>query len=403
MKRLLWVLLIFTLNLFILSSCNTAESETSQNPVVTTECEHSWQRTDNLNESTAVDECTKCGTTRLYTDPDSMPINLFFSGKYTVSTLDGKTVKENCAVQAVLDLFNRIQWDYGTIDIHVDTNYYFTINGKEVYYHTDSGLLSCPELQRHRQLSDSDRLALNGWIETLFTREIHEIKFLQYAWDRYGISTKTISTCDLAYSIIDALESATETGETVDAISDEAVNDSVGELPVEPGTKWLEVGDQIYRIDPEMKTLCRVESHLGKGNLLTMSEELHNLLRNAWYYHPYDYYSGTYHNETNELEFHHRYTATSAVQVSIQTIHVEKTLEPSNTITLKLKSPTDQTLRITLDCYQSGDNRARGEWKDITLKANQTEIVELTFGGWTYNYWIDIHADNTLISLKIEP
>ena len=329
------------------------------------------------------------------------PIHLFFSGKYTVSTTDRKTVKENCAVQAVLELFNSIEWKNGKVD--ADFNYFFTANGKDIYYHTDSGLLSVSALQKYCQLSDSDRLLINGWIATLFTREIQKIRLMQYSWDGYGISTKSISTCELAYSIIDALEAASETGKTVDFISNEIVDESAGKLPITPGTQWIEVGDKLYRIDPQFKTLCRMESHLGNGVELTMSEELQTLLRNAWYYHPFDYYSGTYQRKTNKLELHHRYTALSAVQVSIQTVCVEKSYDPNNTITLQLKSPVDQTVRVTLDCYQSDDNLASGDWKEITLKANQTETVELTFSGWEYNYWIDLKVDNTLISLKIEP
>lgn len=334
-------------------------------------------------------------------EDEPLPSNLFFSGKYTVSTSDRKTVKENCAVQTVLELFNRIEWKNGEID--ADFNYIFTVNNKDIYYHTDSGLLSASELQKYCQLSDSDRLLINGWIETLFMREIHKIRFMQYAWDGYGVSTKTISTCELAYSIIDALETASETGKTVDFISSEIVDEYAGELPITRGTKWIEVGDKLYRIDPEIQTLCRMESHLGNGVELTLSEELHELLCDAWYYHPFDYYSGTYQRETDKLELHHRYTALSAVQVSIQTVCVEKSYNPNNTITLRLKSPIDQTVRISLDCYQSGDNRSRGDAKDITLTANQIETIELTFSGWPYDYWIDLRVDNTFLSLKIEP
>lgn len=401
MKRLFLICLIL-IAAFSFSSCARTGSPTSQNPSTTTECNHDWKRTDNLNESTAVDACSKCGETRLYTDPDSLPIFLFFSGEYTVSTIDRQSVKENCAVQAVLDLFNRLQWENSYfID---DFNYIFTVNGMDIYYSSDSGLIAHDHHARHCYLDDFERLTINSWLETLFTREIHEIKLVQYAWDGYGVSTKTVSNCELTYSIIDSLEAASETGKTVDFISNEIVNEETGELPITPGTKWIEVGNKLYRIDPEIKTLCRMESHLGKGVELTLSEELHTLLWNAWYFHPFDYYSGTYQNETNTLKLDHRYTAASSMQVTIKTVQVEKKTDPNNTITLKLKSPIDQTVRVSLDCYQSGDNLARGDWKEVTLKANQTETVELSFGGWqSYDYWIDLKVDNTLISLKIEP
>ena len=60
MKRILLTVLAITLCLTIFSGCNK-------------ECEHNWERIGNYNESTAQDMCTKCGETRLYTDPDSVP------------------------------------------------------------------------------------------------------------------------------------------------------------------------------------------------------------------------------------------------------------------------------------------------------------------------------------------
>ena len=59
MKRILLTVLTITLCLTIFSGCNK-------------ECEHNWERIGNYNESTAQDRCTKCGETRLYTDPDSI-------------------------------------------------------------------------------------------------------------------------------------------------------------------------------------------------------------------------------------------------------------------------------------------------------------------------------------------
>ena len=59
MKRTLLTVLAITLCLTIFSGCNK-------------ECEHNWERIGNYNESTAQDKCTKCGETRLYTDPDSI-------------------------------------------------------------------------------------------------------------------------------------------------------------------------------------------------------------------------------------------------------------------------------------------------------------------------------------------
>lgn len=37
------------------------------------ECKHSWQRTANFDQHTAVDQCAICEETRMYTDRDSLP------------------------------------------------------------------------------------------------------------------------------------------------------------------------------------------------------------------------------------------------------------------------------------------------------------------------------------------
>ena len=59
MKRILLAILAIILCLMAFSGCDK-------------ECDHNWERISNYNESTAQDKCTKCGETRLYTDPDIM-------------------------------------------------------------------------------------------------------------------------------------------------------------------------------------------------------------------------------------------------------------------------------------------------------------------------------------------
>ena len=59
MKRILLTILAIILCLAAFSGCDK-------------ECDHNWERISNYNESTAQDKCTKCGETRLYTDPDAI-------------------------------------------------------------------------------------------------------------------------------------------------------------------------------------------------------------------------------------------------------------------------------------------------------------------------------------------
>ena len=60
MKRI--ILLILTLAI-----CSPALSGCGE------KCDHNWQRTANFDQHTAVDKCSICEETRMYTDRDSMP------------------------------------------------------------------------------------------------------------------------------------------------------------------------------------------------------------------------------------------------------------------------------------------------------------------------------------------
>ena len=230
------------------------------------------------------------------------------------------------------------------------------------------------------------------------------VKLMRYNWDGWGVSTKVVATCDLAYSIIDALEDMTETGETVKKISNDVVDESATQLPIERGTLWIEAGSKIYRIDPDFTQLCRVDGHLGKGYVMNVSEQVKKMISDAWQYHPYDYYTGSYNNETDEIKINHVYDAPSTVHVHIKKVEVVNDHDPKNKISLELVSTVDQTISVSLFCSQSGDNLAEGDFKDITLKSGSAETIELSFGGWKdFNYWIDISIDNTKINLRIEP
>ncbi len=230
------------------------------------------------------------------------------------------------------------------------------------------------------------------------------LKMMLYNWDGYGVSIKTIAACDLAYSIIDALEDMPETGETVDKISEETVDEYSGVLPVKGGTMWIDVGTDIYRLNPDNTQLCRVKEHLGKGYVIEMTEQFKTMIRDAWHYHPYDYYSGTYINESDELVVNHVYEADSSIQIQVKKIEVENKYHPTNKITVELVSTIDQTVDVRVDCYRSDDDLDGGDYKELTLKAGKKQTVELNFGGWeNSDFWIMISADNTRINLRIEP
>ena len=59
MKRILLIVLTISLCLPAFSGCGK-------------KCEHNWQRTANFDQHTAVDKCSVCEETRMYTDPDAI-------------------------------------------------------------------------------------------------------------------------------------------------------------------------------------------------------------------------------------------------------------------------------------------------------------------------------------------
>lgn len=231
------------------------------------------------------------------------------------------------------------------------------------------------------------------------------VKFMRFnrEFDSY-ISYKKIPRGDFASSLIDVLEGMSETGQTVDKISDQTIDESPSNLPVEAGTMWIEANSKIYRINSDFTQICRVEGHLGKGYVLSSSEAIRTYIKEIWYYYPRDYYIGTYTKKRNVINIEHVYSSYSSVSVDIKNIEVINDYRPTNKITLELLSDKDQTVSVDLDCSQSNDNLAEGDQENVSLKAGIPKTVELSFGGWKDSwYWIDILVDNTRINLKIEP
>ena len=303
MRRFLSAMLAIIICVSFLTSCDNANGNKM--------CEHKWERTENFNEHTAVDKCSICGVTRMYTDPDSI-----------------------------------------------------SPSGTEVGF-----------------------------------------KMLRYNWDGYGIGQKEIYNCDLGYAIINCLSKLQETGDVIPKISEDEVNEFAGELPITRGTVWIECGSVgLFRLNPEMTEICKVQTHLGEGKALQMTDTLKELLVQAWYYHPYDYWSGAYENGTVSLQ--QKYKTDSAVEwVEIESIYIENKIDSQNNkITLRIRANESKTVKARLESYQSDDNRGSEDVKEIELANGDETTVEFTFYGfYNYSYWVSITIDNTRITLTINP
>lgn len=232
------------------------------------------------------------------------------------------------------------------------------------------------------------------------------IEMLRYSWDGYGVSQKEIDTCDLGYAIIDCLSGLLETGDVIPKISDEAVNKHTGELPVARGTVWIECGSiGLFRLNPEMTEICKVQTHLGEGKVLQMTDTLKELLRQAWYYHPYDYWSGAYENGTVTLQQVYKNSNSAVEWVAIDNIHIENVHHSKNNqIVLRIQGAKNQAATARLESYQSSDNLGSFESKNIRLDSDEETTVKFTFSGfYNYTYWVSITIDNTKIKLAINP
>ena len=170
-----------------------------------------------------------------------------------------------------------------------------------------------------------------------------EISFImwRYNWDGWGVSGKHIYSGNLGDAIVEIVLNLEETGETMPKISDDIIvmyDEYLNYIPTERGTVWIDCGKAgLFRLDPSMSEICRVETHLGEGVALEMTDTLKELLRQAWYYAPYDYWDGTYNN--GEVTLNRVYNGDSAIEwVEIESIHIENAYHTeSNKIVFKLK------------------------------------------------------------------
>ena len=257
-------------------------------------------------------------------------------------------------------------------------------------------LLSCNNADSDN-IPDTDTISHSGY-EAGFT-------MLRYNWSGYGIGQKEISACDLSDAIIDCLSNLQETGSVTPKISNDTVNEFTGELPIERGTVWIECEALgLFRLNPEMTEICKVKTHLGKGKVLQITDTLKELLRQAWYYHPYDYWSGAYENGTVSLQ--QEYKSDSVVEwVEIESIHIENEHHSENNkISLHIRANESKAVKVCLKSYQSDDNLGSIETKEIELINGDVTTVDFTFNGF-YNdpYWVSITIDNTKINLEIDP
>ena len=325
---------------------------------------------------------------------------------YSSGDVLSQTVLNNDEKQVIINILNS---DKEWISEIPECTYICRFSGSVNVGYCDCGTLSDIGNNRSRKLTDAEKENIESLISQLNEEPTHsgyevEVELFQYTWDGWGISTKTVGACDVAYNIIDALKAMKETGETVPKISDEVFEIGGGQYAAERGTMWIESGNKIYRLTPDLSQICLVETHFGEGKVLEITDAFKTNVNNAWHYAPYDYYKGTYNKGDYTVDLESVFKSGSTVQLSIKKIQIESGYDPNNTITVELISSVDQEVNIKLHCQQSDDNLAAGDYRTVQLKKGEPTTVDLTFGGWpNFTYWVYIEADYTKAEITINP
>ena len=233
------------------------------------------------------------------------------------------------------------------------------------------------------------------------------ITLTRYAPDGYGTEKKIVQPCELSTKIINNLMQLRETGETTEKLSDEAFDENASELPAEPGTLWLEVYSDTYRISPNFDKIWRVDGHFGNGYLLKASSWIFDWISDAWYYYPYNYDYYIFSGERGGYDrlVHNGYhNAFDGDSVSMNIKAIETKDESENRIVLELVSAVDQTTDVMLECRQGTDGIAKSYIKRVELKAGISAEVVLDFEGWMdTDYLLEITADHSRIVVEVIP
>ena len=172
-------------------------------------------------------------------------------------------------------------------------------------------------------------------------------------------------------------------------------------MPVEPGTLWLEVYSDIYRVSPDFDKIWRVDGHFGEGTALS-GGFAYNLIKNAWYEdYQFDFNPESEYDRPIIESFHHTFDGGS-IDVNIKSIETRDEVEPANVIILELVSSVDLTVDIKLRCTESIGGTPQCDSKRVELKAGMGTELELAFDGWpeSTNY-ITITIGNMRMEINV--
>ncbi len=223
----------------------------------------------------------------------------------------------------------------------------------------------------------------------------------QYGYEMY-IDSKKI-TGEAATVIKELIGKLDETTDVEEKISDEEVDLDYKHgvsIPADSGTMWVKTEESLYRIASDDSRIARVNTPLGEGVILNLTDVCKSEINNAWAYWPWNSWYGVY--EDDVLTMKHRYVADTNVSVKVKNIKVSG---KNNSIKLELLSDTTQTVEVDWETSNGGDWYGSMDSKSISLKEGKKQVIELDFAqvGDTnkYGYYLTIRVENTYINIDI--
>ena len=205
-------------------------------------------------------------------------------------------------------------------------------------------------------------------------------------------------------NLIETLLNAPETGASVEKLSDDetipnSLIDSYGtHLPVQQYTRWFILEDTMFRyIESPDSKLYRVENHLGAGKEVALSDELKEMLADAIWYAPTNYYTGTWSKDKFELK--HTFSAEHDVDVSVNKItHTSDSTDGGKyTVRLTLQSQKDLSVNISYTAHFSEDNLGESDSTTVSLEAGKAKTIDIEFSQYkrhSFTLKMRISADN---------
>ena len=236
------------------------------------------------------------------------------------------------------------------------------------------------------------------------------VNIMMYSWDRRGLDF-TVIKGSAAEEIEEIFERAQKTGKTEEKYSDFDGEITpynyyliLPETEITPGTVWIEAGGKLYRkvynSKDEKTTFCLVESDLGTGEVVSISEDdlrIYNNIKNYW---PNDYYGGTYKDGTLTLE--HLYGAESRVKLNVLRLEADWKSNKCK-MTFEITSDTGGEFLVRGEGKVSYDVLLMGDEVQVNLQPGETRIAELTFAlNERGDSWPTVKADNTKLYIHVD-